>query len=49
LVDKKIPDYISSLPKDVLQTPIGQMFKPMIDQMQAQARNGQGQLFPEMI
>jgi hypothetical protein len=32
LVGKSIPDHISSLPQTVLQTPFGQMLRPMIEQ-----------------
>jgi thiol-disulfide isomerase/thioredoxin len=34
LTGKPIPDYITGLPKEVLSTPLGQMIKPMMDQMQ---------------
>lgn len=33
LLDKKIPEHISGLPKELLNTPIGQQFAPMIDSM----------------
>ena len=34
LVGEKIPNYITGLPKEVLNTPMGKMLKPMIDNMQ---------------
>jgi len=34
LTGKPLPDYIIGLPKEVLGTPLGQMIKPMITQMQ---------------
>lgn len=34
LVGEKIPDYITGLPAEVLNTPIGNMLKPIIDNMQ---------------
>jgi len=33
LVGEKLPSYITGLPKEVLDTPIGNMLKPVIDNM----------------
>lgn len=38
LVGKGIPSYITGLPEEALNTPMGQMFKPMILQMEAQMK-----------
>jgi len=36
LVGKPIPSFITNLPNEVLQTPFGQMIKPMLESMQPQ-------------
>eukprot|EP00467_Chlorarachnion_reptans_P004495 CAMPEP_0114537708 /NCGR_PEP_ID=MMETSP0109-20121206/29725_1 /TAXON_ID=29199 /ORGANISM="Chlorarachnion reptans, Strain CCCM449" /LENGTH=483 /DNA_ID=CAMNT_0001721621 /DNA_START=40 /DNA_END=1491 /DNA_ORIENTATION=- len=36
LLEKKIPEYITGLPQDALSTPMGQMFRPMLENMQNQ-------------
>ena len=48
LLSKGIPDYIVNLPSEVLSTQMGQMIKPIIDQMQNKVINdGTGhQMFP---
>lgn len=33
LTDNHLPQYITGLPTEVLNTPIGQMIKPIIDNM----------------
>ncbi|CAN6641787.1 hypothetical protein TRVA0_019S00144 [Trichomonascus vanleenenianus] len=40
LLGKNIPEYISSLPQTVLQTPFGQMLRPMIEQAMRPAVQG---------
>mmetsp|Transcript_6369 Transcript_6369/g.19258 ORF Transcript_6369/g.19258 Transcript_6369/m.19258 type:complete len:412 (+) Transcript_6369:45-1280(+) len=39
LTGKGIPPYIVDLPKEVMATPFGQMFRPMIDSMQGTIRD----------
>ena len=39
---KGIPEFITGLPADVLQTPMGQMLAPMIENMERQARTQGG-------
>jgi hypothetical protein len=48
LLSKGIPEHITGLPEEILKTPMGQMLKPIIDQMQNQvmSQSGQTQLFP---
>lgn len=36
LTDKPIPEFITGLPEEALNTPLGQMFKPMLENMQSQ-------------
>eukprot|EP00808_Paulinella_micropora_P030267 g43280.t1 len=38
LTGKDIPSYITGLPEEALSTPMGQMFRPMIEQMEASVR-----------
>mmetsp|Transcript_18288 Transcript_18288/g.32769 ORF Transcript_18288/g.32769 Transcript_18288/m.32769 type:complete len:514 (-) Transcript_18288:165-1706(-) len=38
LLDRKIPEFITGLPEEALNTPMGQMFRPMIENMQNQMR-----------
>lgn len=51
LTGKDIPSFITGLPEEALNTPMGQMFKPMIQQMETQMKgtilpgfDGSGQL-----
>ncbi|EAR99924.3 thioredoxin domain protein (macronuclear) [Tetrahymena thermophila SB210] len=48
LTGQHIPEYITGLPDEVLNTPMGQMIKPLVDQMQQSVVNASGQsaLFP---
>lgn len=50
LLGKSIPSYITGLPQTVLSTPMGQMFKPMVDQMfsnvHQQMSHGSGSFVP---
>ncbi|XP_070581111.1 uncharacterized protein [Ptychodera flava] len=41
LTGQTIPSYITSLPKEVMETPLGQMIKPMIDAMQVTPVGGE--------
>lgn len=40
LLGHGIPDYITSLPQEVLNSPIGHMLRPMLDQMSARGAQG---------
>jgi len=39
LTGQPIPSFITNLPEDALNTPLGQMFKPMIVQMEQQMKS----------
>ncbi|XP_077980589.1 uncharacterized protein LOC144435827 [Glandiceps talaboti] len=41
LTGQSIPSHITSLPKEVIDTPLGQMFKPMLDAMQMSPVGGE--------
>lgn len=43
LTGNGIPSYIIDLPKTFLQTPMGQMLKPMLSQMQGSIQNAGNQ------
>lgn len=50
LTGMSIPSYISGLPSEVLNTPLGKMIEPMINNIQNQMINGSNsQLIPEMV
>ncbi|KRW99460.1 Thioredoxin-like fold [Pseudocohnilembus persalinus] len=51
LCDSHLPEYITGLPAEVLKTPIGQMIKPIIDNMQNQViqQSGGASLFPQQF
>jgi len=47
LTGKPLPDFITGLPKEVLGTSLGQMIKPMIDQMQSNMTKNSNPLFEQ--
>jgi len=46
LTGKSIPDYITGLPDDVMQTPLGGMIRQMLDRVQDYARQNAGTSMP---
>lgn len=38
LVHRRVPAYITDLPREAMETPFGAMIRPMLDQMQNQMR-----------
>lgn len=49
LCNRPIPAFITGLPEEALNTPMGQMLKPMIQQMENQMKQGGGQQGAGMI
>eukprot|EP00960_Hanusia_phi_P034543 751148-Hanusia_phi.AAC.2 len=46
LTGKSIPEYITGLPDDVMQTPLGGMIRQMLDRVQEYARQNAGNSMP---
>eukprot|EP00828_Plagiopyla_frontata_P046425 TRINITY_DN8244_c0_g1_i1.p1 TRINITY_DN8244_c0_g1~~TRINITY_DN8244_c0_g1_i1.p1 ORF type:complete len:216 (+),score=43.97 TRINITY_DN8244_c0_g1_i1:265-912(+) len=49
LVGKGIPDYISGLPNEILNTPFGQMIKPIVDGLTKSVQQAGQQMLPAMF